>query len=180
MSPRPIDSGGLPCPDCGSPLSPCRCERERALGRRVRGWNTSLKSNVEKPLRTRSLQERAEKNPLRHGAVFLEVRKEPCAGARELPDHQCGLGYAPPSAHHLGRSDLDGLVPACGLFHDEMGEKEREVERRLRKAGRPPLRVLGERNVRTALARLMERGELPPAVMAAARRRGLLTPRPGR
>jgi len=164
------DSGGLPCPDCGSPLVPCKCDRKWKVGR----FGSTLKTDPKKKLRARTLAERAEENPLRYGPVFLKVREKPCAGRVYLPGHECGLGYAPASAHHIGKDDLDGLVPACAAFHDQMEEREAEVSKALREAGSPSLKAIGRSYVGEALFRLEEAGELAPEIMAAARRRGLM------
>lgn len=166
---KPRDEGGLPCPDCGSPLRPCRCHRQRKT---VRRWGSTLRADPEKKLRTRTLAERFEDDPTRYGVLFDLVRRDACFGLTYLPGHVCGLGYAPPSAHHLGKTDLDGLLPVCGRLHDEAGEKPSDVERRLREAGRLPLQALGRLYVTAALRVLDAEGDLPADVATAARKAG--------
>ena len=165
------DSGGLPCPDCGSPLKPCKCERGDE--RRSR-YGSTLKYRPGKKLRGRTLEERFKDQQLRYGLLFREIRLLLCFGVEYLPGHICGPGYAPPTAHHLGKLDLDGLLPVCGLLHDEVGEKALEVEKRLRTAGKPSLEAIGKGYVQRALALLQAEGRLPDEVAGPALKRGYL------
>lgn len=115
-------------------------EKQREWERKSRR-NNPLKRRTS--LRSRSLSERTEDDPDRYGELFERVREMPCFGRRYLPGHECGLGYAPATAHHLGRKDTEGLVPVCGRLHDLCEERESEVERRLAQAGSPCLDDLG-------------------------------------
>lgn len=165
------DSGGLPCPDCGSPLVPCKCEREREKGM-ISRFGSTLKANPKKRMKTRTLAEKFKDEPLRYGVVFKRVRRYPCAGRVYFADHVCGPGVAPASAHHLGYDDLDGLVPSCGRFHDDMEEREAKLVKALRTAGMPSLEAIGKSYVGQALFDLKEQGELPLEVEDAAMQRG--------
>jgi len=161
----------LPCPDCGSPLRPCKCERERG-STKVRRRGSTLRQDPSKKLRSRTLSERFKDDPLRYGILFEFVRRKPCAGAVYVPGHMCGAGYAPASAHHLGKDDLGGLVPACGSFHDDMEEREADVERALREANQPTLEKIGRSYVAEALFHFHRKKKLSPEIVAAALRRG--------
>lgn len=165
------DSGGLPCPECGSPLVPCRCEREKKRGM-ISRFGSTLRANPKKRFKGRTLKERFKGQPWKYGQVFEAVRKLPCAGRVYLPYHECGPGVAPASAHHLGNDDLDGLVPACSRFHDDLEEREAKVVEALKQAGMPSLEAIGKSYVGQALFELRDQGELPPEVEDAAMRRG--------
>lgn len=165
------DSGGLPCPDCGSPLVPCKCERERKRGM-ISRFGSTLRANPKKRLKARSLREKFKDEPLRYGVVFERVRTYPCAGKVYFVDHVCGPGVAPASAHHLGRDDMDGLWPVCGRCHDDLEEREAKVVKALKQAGMPSLDAIAKSYVGQALFELKEEGELPVEVETAARRRG--------
>ena len=166
MPDRPVDSGGLPCPECGSPLSPCKHERE-AKRPMLQGWNTTLRTDPKKRMRSRTLQEKFGDDPLRYGPVLELVRLRPCFGKSYLPGHACALGYAPPSAHHLGETDLDGLVPVCGALHDEVGLYPETVASALRRARSPTLPALAAQYVDAAVAELRVNGELLPEIERA-------------
>ncbi|GAG06762.1 unnamed protein product [marine sediment metagenome] len=166
------DSGGLPCPKCGSPLKPCKCERGDD---RISRFGSTLKVRPKTKLKTRSLKERKKDKPLEYGQVFEEVRRERCFGLAELPGHRCGIGVAGSTAHHIGKDDLDGLLPTCGSGHDDLHERVWKVAEALRTAGKPPLHTLAEGYVRRSLARWKKRGELNPEVETAAIARGLMT-----
>ena len=161
-----VDSGGLPCQQCGSPLTPCKCEREAARPR-VRGWNTTLRVDPKKGLRSRTLKEKFGDDPLRYGPLWDEVRREPCMGLTWLPRHQCKPGYAPPTAHHLEESDLEGMVPCCGWLHDRLELAPDEVAKELTEAASPSLQALGDLHILAAAARLREKGEMPPEIEEA-------------
>ena len=165
------DSGGLPCPECGSPLVPCKCEREKKRGM-ISRFGSTLRANPKKRLRSRTLEEKFGDDPLRYGPVFKRVRGYPCFGTIYFLGHRCGPGYAPASAHHVGYDDLDGLLPVCGLLHDQVGEKALKVEKRLRRAGMPSIEAIAKSYVGQALFELKEEGELPPDVKQAAMERG--------
>lgn len=98
-------------------------------------------------LRRRGVMERYKDDPDRYGDAFLGIRELPCFARRYLPGSECGLGYAPASAHHLGEKDSEGLVPCCGKHHDMMEEREKEVESMLKEAGSPPLKEIGRKYV---------------------------------
>ena len=165
------DSGGLPCPECGSPLVPCKCERERKRGM-ISRFGSTLRANPKKRMKARTLREKFKDRPWKYGQVFEAVRKLPCAGRVYVPGHECGPGVAPASAHHLGRDDLDGLVPACARFHDDLEERVAKVTEALRTAGNPSLEAIGKSYVGHALFWLNEQGELDPVILEEAKRRG--------
>ena len=166
MPERTVDGGGLPCPKCGSPLVPCRCQREAARPR-VRGWNTTLRTDPRKRMRAKTLQEKFGDDQLRYGPLWELVRRRPCFGKSYLPGHVCALGYAPPSAHHLGKTDLDGLLPVDGALHDEVELYPETVAKALQRAASPTLHILADQYVDAAVAELREAGELPPEVEQA-------------
>ena len=159
------------CPDCGSPFRPCKCERG---DKRVSRFGSTLKANPAKKLKARTLEERFKDNPLRYGVVFNRVRTWPCFGIEWLPGHKCRLGYAPATAHHLGKDDLDGMVPVCSWLHDQLEEFPTEVERELRLSGKPSLAGLGRMDVVNALVELYDSDELPAEILTAAQKRGLI------
>lgn len=111
------------CPDCGSPLRPCRCDRE--LGRKTPGSTLRTKTR----LKARSFSERFDGTGERYGTLFRIVRKMRCFLWIENyygPGHECcgpgvqDSGHAPDgqTAHHTGKTDEEGLLPACGKAHD--------------------------------------------------------------
>lgn len=55
----------------------------------------------------------------------------PCFLRMMVPHlHECGLGYAPATAHHVipGGLDEEGLLPVCGKVHDVLeAQKRREI-----------------------------------------------------
>jgi len=163
------DSGGLPCEECGSPLIPCRCQREKERGM-ISRFGSTLKSNPKKRMKTRTLREKFKDQPFKYGIIFDYVRTMPCAGRIFIPGHECGVGVAPPSAHHLGNDDLDGLVPACGRFHDDLEERARKVSKVLETAGMPSLEAIGKSYVGDALYWLYD--QLTEDMEQEARRRG--------
>jgi len=114
------------CPDCGSPLRPCKCERG---DKRVSRFGSTLKINPAKKLKVRTLEERFGDDPLMYGVVFKLIRTWPCFGIEWLPGHKCRPGYAPAGSHHLGKDDLDGQVPVCSWLHD-FAQKTRRRWRR--------------------------------------------------
>jgi len=168
---RKIVDGGQMCGKCGSPLVPCKCNRQDG---RVSRFGSTLKANPKKMLKTRSLKEKFKDEPTRYGQVFEEARLLLCFGLGRLPGHVCGIGVARSTAHHIGKDDLEGLLPSCGKLHDDLHERAGEVSKALRRAGSPPLHVLAGRYVEDILARLEDRGELEPEVEAAARARGIV------
>ncbi len=109
------------CPDCGSPLRPCRCERPT----RRRAWNSTLPASTG-----------LKRSPDRYGPAFEAVKRLPCVLwtlAYYGPGHECcGFGaQGGHTAHHVGRLDSEGLLPVCGKAHDMIagrgGEKEQEA-----------------------------------------------------
>ena len=68
----------------------------------------------------------------RYGPLWDAVKRMPCF-LRQLAPHlhpECGLGYAPATAHHVipKGDDEEGLIPCCGQVHDVMeSQKRREV-----------------------------------------------------
>lgn len=163
---RIVDSGGLPCPECGSPLTPCKCEREAARPR-VQGWNSTLKMNPKKKLKSRTLEEKFGDDPLRYGPLWEEVRRRDCMGLTWLLRHQCKPGYAPPTAHHQGETDLDGLLPCCGWLHDRMELEPGKVAKALTDAGSPCYQALGMLYVSAAAVELRECGEMTAEIEKA-------------
>ena len=146
-------------------------EREAASGKR-RVFGSTLKVDPAKKLKSRTLEEKFGDDPLRYGPVWKCVRILPCAGRKYVPLHECGPGFAPATAHHLGKDDLAGLWPVCGALHDQLAERPREVSKALRKAGGPTIGAIGKRYVAGALERLQADGRLPYPLEQAARRRG--------
>ena len=124
------------CPGCGSPLSPCRCEKADeylappgALANSTLGVRKGKRLKSSTRLRARTLEEKYGDDDLRYGPLFEEVRRMECAGNH--PGHECGPGYAPASAHHLddkGHLDAKGLIPCCGRLHDVLEDPSRSVE----------------------------------------------------
>ena len=113
------------CPDCGSPLRPCICDRD--LGRPAPGSTLRTK----KELRTRSFSNMFDGRGDRYGVLFLAIREMRCWLWVENyygPGHECctkGVQDSPNSqhpegatAHHVGRFDEQGLIPGCGAAHD--------------------------------------------------------------
>lgn len=92
----------------------------------VRRWNSTLK--VGKPLKRRDFRKRKEG---RYGPLWEKVRRMPCFLLEMVPElHECGLGYAPATAHHVIPKGLDeqGLLPVCGKVHDVLeAQKRREI-----------------------------------------------------
>ncbi|MFP3947118.1 MAG: hypothetical protein ACLFWG_00175 [Longimicrobiales bacterium] len=154
---------------------PCACEREEERGRGYRRRNSELVRYSR--LRSRSWSER--RTVLRHGPVWETVRLEPCIWLLVDPGHECRRSVrGGHTAHHLGRSDLDGLVPAGGLVHDRLhgrpGEPPSVAAAELLEATGLTLEEHGRRHVERAVRRLRERGELPDAVLREALARGIL------
>lgn len=96
-----------------------------------------------KALRARSFTERFDGTGDRYGPLFDRVRMMECFGLRYLSAHECGLGYAGATAHHLGKLDRDGLLPVCGKLHDRCETDEAGVEFELAQMGSPTLEELG-------------------------------------
>jgi len=165
------DSGGPACPECGSPLVPCKCERERERGM-VSRFGSTLKANPKKRMKVRTLKEKFGDDPLRYGPVFEVVRRLPCWANVYIPGHECGLGAIPASAHHLGFDDLDGLLPSCSLSHSDLHEREGRITKALKTAGMPSLESIGKSYVGQVLFELKDADELPEELETAARRRG--------
>lgn len=173
VSPR--DSGGLPCPECGSPLVPCKCEREEERGRGYRRRNSELSRYSR--LRSRPWSER--RTQLRYGPVWEEVKGMPCVWHLVNPSHECRPSVrGRHTAHHLGRNDLDGMVPAGGLVHDRLhgrpGDPASMAEAELLAGTGLSLQQHGRLYVVRALHALRDRGELPDLVLREARSRGIL------
>lgn len=138
----------------------------KGLGRSKKALDRSKGglSRSTKPMKRRSLKERFKDRPECYGPIFLLVRQEPCFAARVLPTlHACGLGYAPASAHHLGDTDLDGLLPACGRMHDVLENPRgvRMTEAQLQAAGQPSLREIGLQYVGRAIVELRDTDQMP-------------------
>jgi len=93
-------------------------------------------------LRTRDFRKR---DPERYGELWDRVRKMPCFVRELFPEfHQCGLGFAPASAHHVipKGKDWEGLVPACAAVHDVLeAQKRREMVDLSSVCGRRPISV---------------------------------------
>ncbi len=158
------------CPDCGSPFQPCKCGGDDRISR----FGSTLKVDPAKKLKVRTLEEKFGDDPLMYGPAFKLVRTLLCFGIEWLGGHKCKPGYAPATAHHPGKDDLDGLVPVCGWLHDRCAERTLEVERELREAGSPPLSGLGRMYTMLAIRELVDREELPPELLTAAQKRGLV------
>ena len=95
------------CPDCGSPLRPCICNRQK----------------TPKRLRSKSFTEKYDGTGDRYGYLFQEIRDLPCWLALANyagPGHRgCDRGVqGRHTAHHVGRTDAEGLLPGCGRAHD--------------------------------------------------------------
>jgi len=106
------------CGECGSPLRPCKCERDQ--GRKAPG-NTTLR--VRKRIKARSFSQTHDGKGERYGWLFRLVRRRACflrvMGYRGLGHEGCGDGAQGGStAHHVGRPDVEGLLPVCGRAHD--------------------------------------------------------------
>lgn len=98
------------CPECGSPLRPCKCQRVK----KAPGWRRNV----------------VTEKGTRYGPLFTAVKKLPCwlkaEGYRGRGHESCGPGvqqgqYSAPdghTAHHVGRYDEEGLLPVCGRAHD--------------------------------------------------------------
>jgi hypothetical protein len=116
-------------------------------------------------MKRRTLQERYGEDPLRYGPLWEKVRRwYPCAGKVHLGGaHDCGPGMRPAGAHHLGDTDIEGLIPCCRRFHDQLHDRSWEVEAELRKRGRTLAR-LGLAYVQVAADSLAAEGELPELV----------------
>lgn len=111
------------CPDCGSPLRPCKCEDDDR--RSVPG--STLKTRTR--LKAKPFSKRYDGKGERYGSLFRAVREMKCWLAVEgyygIGHEGCGPGTqdsgADPmgfTAHHVGRTDEDGLLPVCGSAHD--------------------------------------------------------------
>lgn len=92
----------------------------------MRAWNSTLP--VGKPLKRRDFRKRKEG---RYGPLWERVKRMECFLREMVPElHECGLGYAPATAHHVIPRGLDeeGLAPACGRVHDVLeAQKRREI-----------------------------------------------------
>ena len=92
----------------------------------MRAWNSTLP--VGKPLKRRDFRKRKEG---RYGPLWEKVRRMPCFLREMVPElHQCGLGYAPATAHHVipRGQDVEGLLPVCMSAHDVLeAQKRREI-----------------------------------------------------
>lgn len=136
-----VSGAAQQCPDCGSPLTPCKCEdRENYLVKPGDVWNSTL--GVRKGsglttrtrLKSRTLSEKYGEDALRYGPLFQVVRELKCAGHPDvylIPGHRCGPGYAPASAHHLDSKqhlDARGLIPCCGRLHDQLEQFPGEIQ----------------------------------------------------
>lgn len=112
-----VDGGARQiCPDCGSPLVPCKCEDDR---RSVPG--STLKTRTR--LSAKPFSKKYDGTGERYGALFRFVRDMKCwlsiEGYRGPGHEWCRDGVQGGStAHHTGRKDEEGLVPGCGAAHD--------------------------------------------------------------
>ena len=91
----------------------------------MKRWNSTLK--VGKPLKRRDFRKRKEG---RCGPLWEKVRRMPCFLLEMVPElHECGLGYAPATAHHVIPRGLDeeGLLPVCGQAHDVLEAQKRRT-----------------------------------------------------
>ena len=98
------------CPECGSPLRPCKCQR----GKKRTGWKADVVTD----------------KGTRYGPLFRAVKAMPCwlkaEGYRDRGHEECGPGVQMGmysrldghTAHHVGRYDEEGLLPVCGRAHD--------------------------------------------------------------
>lgn len=105
------------CPECGSPLDPCKCERTAE----PRAWNSTLAAG--RKARPRSFTERTRNATARYGPLFRAIRDLPCwldsVGYRGSGHRRCGPGVqGGHTAHHVARTDAQGLLPGCGAAHD--------------------------------------------------------------
>ena len=94
------------CPECGSPLTPCKCDKPKKPRTRLR----------RRPFAETRTDDR-------YGPTFEAVRRLPCMLAvlrYDGPKHEsCGPGVqGGHTAHHVGKLDREGLLPGCGLAHD--------------------------------------------------------------
>lgn len=155
------------CPDCGSPLDPCKCEKEgRYVSPPGSVWNSTLGVKKGGRLKARTLGEKYGGDPLRYGPLFEEVRAMTCAGRSLIAGHRCGPGYAPASAHHLDdKSHLDalGLIPCCGLLHDRLEDPSDQV----RWVAHRTDEDVGRFYVLKAADRIRDRGEMTEELESA-------------
>lgn len=98
----------------------------------MKKWNSTLK--MGKPLKKGGRLKRRDFRKLkegRYGPLWETVRRMPCFLREMAPElHECGLGYAPATAHHVIPKGLDaeGLIPTCGKAHDVLeAQKRREI-----------------------------------------------------
>ncbi len=134
---------GQQCPECGSPLKPCKCDRDR--GRATPGSTLRTKSKF----RVLSFSKKYDGTGPRYGPLFRTVRDLTCWLRREGyqgPGHypSCGRGVQDSphatleqgwgrTAHHVGRLDEEGLIPCCGKAHDILaGLGSRTTQQRFR------------------------------------------------
>jgi hypothetical protein len=92
----------------------------------VRRWNSTLP--VGKGFKRKDFRKRKEG---RYGPLWEKVKRMPCFLREMVPHlHECGLGYAPATAHHVIPKGLDaeGLIPCCSKAHDVLeAQKRREI-----------------------------------------------------
>lgn len=157
------------CPECGSPLRPCKCDRDEyasppgAVANSTLGVRKGKRLKSKTRLTARSFSEKYADDVLRYGPLFELVREMRCFGlvyARDVPPHKCDVGYAPASAHHLDSKDhLDarGLLPVCGRMHDQVETFPKEIPL----AEGWTIEKLGRLYVAKAARKLDRRRELP-------------------
>jgi len=117
------------CRKCGSPLRPCKCKRDR--GRSVPNstlrtrttLSTTKPLTAKKKIKARSFSERYDGTGEEYGPVFRIIRLLPCWLALVGyfgPGHEaCGRGeQGGHTAHHVGKTDAEGMLPGCGRAHD--------------------------------------------------------------
>ena len=91
----------------------------------MRAWNSTLP--MGKPLKRKDFRKRKEG---RYGSLWETVRRMPCFLREMAPHlHECGLGYAPATAHHVipKGQDEEGLIPACSKAHDVLEAQKRRT-----------------------------------------------------
>ena len=96
-----------------------------------RAWNSTLP--VGKPLKKGGRLKRRDfrkRKEGRYGPLWEIVRGMPCFLREMVPHlHECGLGYAPATAHHVIPRGLDeeGLCPVCSSVHDVLEAQKRRT-----------------------------------------------------
>ena len=112
---RPMTGSIQMCPECGSPLRPCKCDRPKKKPRRMK---------------SRSFKAVHADNPLVYGPIFEEIRRLARTGACILAgetdfetgqEHVCQDVWRATAHHspHVGSGGTDrSCGPVCGLADD--------------------------------------------------------------